>query len=105
MIAHIKFWVLFVVANISGLVIGFIDSRPHWDDTGITVGLIVFVSACLGFIMPRRAWIWAITVGFWIFVWDLIMHYNFSSSIALPIAFIGAYLGVMMYKLVFSSSD
>ena len=105
MIAHYKFWILFIIANLSGIVIGFMDSQPHWDDTGITVGLILFTSACFGFIIFRRAWIWAISVGFWIPVWNILKYHNFSSLIALPVAFIGAYLGVLVYKLVFNSSD
>jgi hypothetical protein len=105
MITHIKFWILFIIGNLSGLGIGFIDSRPHWDDTGITVGLILFVSACFGFIMPRRAWIWALTIGFWIPVWNIVQYNNFSSLIAIPIAFVGAYFGVIIYKLTFNTSD
>jgi hypothetical protein len=105
MISHIKFWVLFFIANLSGVVIGFIDSRPHWDDPGITVGLILIVSACIGFIMPRRAWIWAVTVGSWIPAWEIIKYNNFSSLISFPVAFIGSYLGAMVYKFVFNSSD
>jgi hypothetical protein len=105
MIAYIKFWILFIIANLSGFVIGLIDSSPHWDDTGITVGFILFISACLGFIMPRRAWIWAITVGFWIPALEIINYNNFTSLIAFPIAFVGAYMGVMIYRFVFSSYD
>jgi hypothetical protein len=69
------------------------------------VGLIVLVSACLGFIMPQRAWIWAITVGFWIVALNIIKRYNLSSSMAIPIAFIGTYLGVIIYRIVFGSLD
>jgi hypothetical protein len=105
MIAHIKFWVLLIVSIVAGLVIGYIDSRPHWDDTGITVGMILFASACLGFIMPRRAWIWAIALSVWVPVWNVVLHNTYSSLVALPIAFTGAYLGVLIYKLVFYSSD
>ncbi|MDR3667268.1 MAG: hypothetical protein P4L35_10540 [Ignavibacteriaceae bacterium] len=87
------------------MIIGFIDSRPHWDDTGITVGMILVSSAFLGFVMPRRAWIWAIALGVWIPVWNILQHNNYSSLIALPVAIIGAYIGVIIYKVIFYSSD
>jgi hypothetical protein len=101
----LKFWILFIISIALGLLIGFIDSRPYWDDTGITVGMIIISSACLSLVMPRRAWIWAISIGTCIPIWNLVQHHNYSSFIALPIAFIGAYIGVLIYKLVFSSSD
>jgi hypothetical protein len=100
-----KFWIVLLIANVLGLLIGFIDSRPFWDDTGIIVGLIVISSACLSLVMPRGAWIWALSIGVWVPFWNLVQHHNYSSFISLPIAFIGAYIGVLIYKLVFYSSD
>jgi hypothetical protein len=100
-----KFWITLLIAILFGLLIGFIDSRPSWDDTGIIVGMIIISSACLGLVMPRYPWIWAISVGIWTPIWNIVHHHNYSSFIALPIAFIGAYIGVLIYKLIFSSSD
>jgi hypothetical protein len=59
----------------------------------------------LGFAMPKRAWIWALSVGIWIPIWNIVRNNNYLSFIALPIAFVGAYIGVLIYKLFFSSSD
>src|SRR5262249_24569921 len=39
------------------------DSRPTWDDTALTVGLLVVGSATFGFIDPRRWWLWLLLVG------------------------------------------
>ena len=100
-----KFWILFIIAIALGMIIGFIDSRPHWDDTGVTVGMILIATACLGFVIPKRAWVWAISFGIWIPIWNILLYNKYSSLIALPIAFVGAYLGVLIYKLFFSSSD
>jgi hypothetical protein len=105
MITHIKFWILFLIAIALGMMIGFIDSGPHWDDTGVTVGMILIATAGLGFVMSKRAWIWAISVGAWIPIWNILRNNNYSSFIALPIAFFGAYLGVWIYKMIFNSSD
>jgi hypothetical protein len=103
--SKIKFWMLFIIAIALGMLIGFIDSRPHWDDTGITVGMILITSAFLGFVRPQRVWIWALSVGIWIPVWNMLQNNNYSSFIALPIAFVGAYIGVLVYKLFFNTSD
>ena len=99
-----RFLLLFIVAIALGMMIGFTDSRPHWDDTGITVGMILVSTACLGFVMPERAWVWAISVGLWVPVWNILLNHNYSSIISIGIAFVGTYLGVLIYKLFFSSS-
>jgi len=99
-----KFLLLFIVAIALGMMIGFTDSRPHWDDTGITVGMILVSTACLGFVMPERAWVWAISVGLWVPVWNILLNHNYSSIFSIGIAFVGTYLGVLIYKLFFSSS-
>ena len=101
----IKFWTLFIIAISLGMLIGFIDSRPRWDDTGISVGMILIASASLGFGLPQRAWIWALSLGIWIPVWNIVQNKNYSSFIALPLSFIGAYTGVLIYKLFFNTSD
>jgi hypothetical protein len=55
--------------------------------------------------MPKRAWVWAISVGIWIPIWKIFPYQDYSSIIAIPIAFDGAYIGVLIYKLFFSSPD
>jgi hypothetical protein len=90
---RIKFWVLFALALGIGLCITWVDSRPGWDDTGITAGLILLACAGLGIAMPERAWLWALLVGGWIPLVGIILHQNYGSILALIIAFIGAYLG------------
>ena|ERR1035437_1216683 len=100
-----KFWIMLVIAIGLGMVINFIDSRPNWDDAGVTIAMILVTTACLGFVMPKRAWVWAISVGIWIPIWNIALFNKYSSSISIVIAFVGAYIGVLIYKLFFSSSD
>ena len=90
---RIKFWVLFALALGIGLCITWVDSRPGWDDTGITAGVILLACAGLGMAMPERAWLWALLVGGWIPLAGIILHQNYGSILALIIAFFGAYLG------------
>jgi hypothetical protein len=63
MAANRRLVTLCVVALICGIAIGWNDSRPAWDDTGITAGLLVVASAVFGFIDPRRWWAWALLIG------------------------------------------
>jgi hypothetical protein len=51
------------LALIIGIAIGWLDSRPGWDDTGVTAGLLVLGAALVAAIDGRRPWLWAILVG------------------------------------------
>ena len=98
-----KFWFACSFAVISGILITWIDSRPTWDDTGITVFMIVFATAICGFIHPKKFWLWAILVGIGIPIFGIIHKFNFASLLALAFAFIGALIGVLIRK-IFSGS-
>ena len=54
---------LAAAALIAGIAIGWNDSRPTWDDTGITAGLLVVAGAVFGVVDARRWWIWALLIG------------------------------------------
>ena len=48
---------LSLAALVVGLAIAWNDSRPTWDDTGITAGLLVMAAALFGVVDPRRWWL------------------------------------------------
>ena len=54
---------LWVAALAVGILIAYVDSLPHWDDTGITVLALLVSSGLLGMLSPRRPWLWALAVG------------------------------------------
>jgi len=83
-----------------GPAIAWVDSRPNWDDTGITAGVVFLVAALFGAISPRRAWLWALAIGGWIPVLGIASHRNYGTLIALAPAFIGAYIGAFLRSLV-----
>jgi hypothetical protein len=95
-----KFWILLILSAILGSLIAWIDTRPTWDDTGITAATIIIVTAILGAVMPRRAWIWALAVGIWIPVFNIVSNNNYGSILALIVAFIGSYAGVFIRKII-----
>lgn len=57
---------LLIAAIAIGLAIAWVDSRPHWDDAGITAGLLLLSAGLLGVAGPKRPWLWALGVGIWI---------------------------------------
>jgi hypothetical protein len=63
MTANRRLIALAAVALVAGLAIGWNDSRPTWDDTGVTAGLLVVGGAVFGVLDPRRWWLWALLVG------------------------------------------
>ena len=88
---------LLVLALLIGAAITWIDTRPTWDDTGVTAGMIAIATALLGAAMPSRAWVWALAVGVWIPVIG-IAHGNMAAGLALVVALAGAYTGAMARK-------
>ena len=50
--------VLFVAALAIGAGITFVDSRPNWDDAGVTAAAIVVSAGILGAAGPSRPWLW-----------------------------------------------
>ncbi|MGH7682617.1 MAG: permease prefix domain 1-containing protein [Candidatus Eiseniibacteriota bacterium] len=54
-----------IAGAVMGLTIAYIDSRPNWDDTGVTAFALLASAGLLGFIAPRRPWLWGTAVGIW----------------------------------------
>jgi len=84
------------VAVALGASIAYIDSRPYWNDTVITdVALLVF-AAFLGFLVPRRWWLWAVGIGIWIPLVAFVRLPGLASVpmlLVLGLTFAGAYGG------------
>ena len=61
--SHHRHLTLALAAVAVGALAAFVDSRPHWDDTGIVAGGIFLACLVLGLFGPRRAWLWALCCG------------------------------------------
>lgn len=83
-----------------GLLIAWVDSRPTWDDTGITVGVLLLACAGFGAVRPGYAWLWALAIGAWIPLAGILFAGNYGTLLALAIAFIGAYAGALARRIL-----
>ena len=90
--------ILFAIAVAVGLSLGYVDSRPGWDDTGITAGLLFIVAAALGALAPERPWLWALCIGPWVPVFGILTRSNYGSAMAIAFAFAGAYGGMLLRR-------
>jgi len=85
--------VLLAIAVSAGLFFAYVDSRPTWDDTAITVGVILLTCGLLALLGFQRPWLLALAVGMWLPLYEITSTHGYASVIALVIAFIGAYGG------------
>ncbi len=95
-------WLL-LAAVVVGIAIARVDSRPTWDDTGVTAGAMTLAAGVLGLLGPRRPWAWALAVGIWIPVYAMSRAPSLATLpmlavLALPFA--GAYLGLLLRRVI-----
>ena len=97
-------WVLVAPAVLVGLGIAWVDSRPHWDDTGITAGCLLLSAGLLSLIAPRRPWLLALGVGLWIPIHLILQKPTLGSVLGglviLAIPMLGAYAGMAVRKVI-----
>jgi hypothetical protein len=91
--------VLLPIALGLGLLIAYVDSRPNWDDTGLTALALLACSGLCGVLGPNRPWLWALAVGVWIPLAGIAFARNYGSLLAILFAFAGAYSGMALRKL------
>jgi hypothetical protein len=84
---------LLLAAVLVGLIISFIDTRPKWDDAGITVLAFLIGSGLIGLLTERRPWLYALAVGIWLPLWYLITAHTPIVIVVLVFPFIGEYVG------------
>ena len=97
--------ILIAIAILLGILIGYIDSKPGWDDTGITVGFLLFTTGVLSFFSPKRPWVFALAVGIWIPLFSIFFTHNYAGLIALVFSTAGAYSGMFLRKITSADSN
>lgn len=88
---------LLVAAVVFGLLVTYIDSRPTWDDTGITVIALLIGSGIVGLLAQKRPWIFALAIGVWLPIWYMLTKHDMSMLIVLAFPFIGVYAGWLLH--------
>jgi hypothetical protein len=94
------FYIYLFLAIATGIAIGWMDSQPNWDDTGITVFVILLSSALFGFLAFEKPWLTALAVSCWIPLWAIFSTHNYGGFIALIPGFAGAYAGYFIKNLI-----
>ncbi len=95
--------ILLALSLAAGLGIAFIDSRPSWDDTAITVAALVVCGGIIGLLLQRRPWLFALALGLWLPLWEGITSRNFSILVVLVFPFAGVYAGWALGKALRSA--
>jgi hypothetical protein len=93
--------VLLLVALGLGGLVTYIDTRPSWDDAGITAAALLGTAGVLGFLGPGRPWLWALALGIWIPSIGIARSQNYSALFALAVAFVGAYTGMAIRRWLY----
>ena len=89
-----------VIGLLLGAGIGYVDSRPTWDDTGITVGAVVLCAFVTAAISPRWAWLSGLAVGLPVLVFNAVLHGGYAAVVAVGIGLAGAGAGYAAGKLL-----
>ena len=85
--------VLLILAVLCGLFLAYVDSRPTWDDTGITAGSLLLSAGLFTLLGHPRPWLIALAVGLWIPLLYIYLNQQFGMLLVLLIPLIGAYAG------------
>jgi len=94
------FYLSLFLSILAGLSIAYVDSQPDWDDTGITVLLILVSSLLFSYLANKRPWIIGLAISIWIPVWAIVSTHNYGGFLALVPGFVGAYAGYYGRKLL-----
>ena len=95
-------FILPTLVLVAGVAIAWIDTRPRWDDTGVTAGAIL-VAAALGGLLGLRPWLAAILVVAPLLIAEL-GSADIGLLVAPLVAFVGAYGGARGRHMMIGST-
>ena len=81
------------IAVVAGVAIGYADSRPGWDDTGITAVLLIVAGGTAAFVAGRAPWLVALATGLWVPLFELPSLASGAPLMAVVFAGLGATIG------------
>ncbi len=92
--------ILFAGSVLLGLLIAYIDSRPTWDDTGITVMALLAGGVLIGLLSGRRPWLFALAFGIWIPLWNIYKTHSLNLLPVLIFPVAAVYAGWALRKVI-----
>ena len=92
--------ILLGAAILFGLLVAYVDSRPTWDDTGITVFALLVGSGIVGLLAEKRPWLFGLAVGIWLPLWYIVTKHDVSMLITLAFPLVGVYAGWTARRLI-----
>jgi hypothetical protein len=90
---HMRQKLLLAVTAVVGIVIAYVDTRPTWDDTGITVFAMLIAGGVIGLFINMHPWLFALALGIWLPLYYLLFKHNWTMLILLVIPLAGVYAG------------
>jgi hypothetical protein len=91
---------LAVLAIAIGLGLAWLDTRPHFDDTGVLVTLLFAIPVPIAAISGRRPWLWALLVGAPVPLAELVSGGSPAAVAAIAVAGVGAAIGYAIGRMV-----
>jgi hypothetical protein len=79
----------------AGLAIAWVDTRPGWDDTGVTAGLLA-IAAAAGALARVPPWLAAALAAGPLLIAEL--PRGTGVLLAIPVALVGAYVGELVRR-------
>jgi hypothetical protein len=96
--------VYFMAALAAGLLIAYVDSLPHWDDTGLTVFALLLTSGIIGLLVQRRPWLFRLAIGLPLPLHAILVSGDFKMLIVLLFPLVGVYAGWGLHRLLQKTS-
>lgn len=95
-----KFLISILLALATGILLGKLDTLPHWDDTGITAFLVLITTFIFGWLLHTRGWLWAMIIGGCIVAFNIFPGKNYGVLIVFLFAFAGSYAGLLLRRFI-----
>jgi hypothetical protein len=92
----------FVIALVAGVGVALIDSRPGFDDTGVTATTLFASAAVAAALAQRRIWLWAVLVGIWVPLLEIPATGSWAPLVALVFSTAGAAVGYLIARALTS---
>jgi uncharacterized membrane protein (DUF4010 family) len=94
----ISFYIVCALAVTAGLSVAWIDTRPTWDDAGITAMMVLVMAFVFGSLAGQKPWLIALATSIWVPLSGIILTHNAGGVLALIPGFIGSYAGYFIRR-------